>query len=42
MYPKCILKKDTYPWLRYISNDAGFNDAKVTDTTCILMYLDVS
>ena len=27
MYPKCILKKDTYPLLRYISKDA-----KVTDT----------
>ena len=37
MYPKCILKKDTYPKVRYISNDSQRYRYK-----CILMYLDVS
>jgi len=37
MYPECIIKKDTYPQVRYISNDSQSYRYK-----CILMYLDVS
>ena len=37
MYPECIVKKDTYPLVRYVSNDSQSYRYK-----CILMYLDVS
>ena len=37
LYPKCIVKKDTYPQVRYISYDSQSDRYK-----CILLYLDVS
>ena len=37
MYLECIVKKDTYPLVRYVSNDSQSYRYK-----CILMYLDVS
>ena len=40
MYPKCILKKDKYPKVRYISIIAKEIDTNVS--WCILVYLDVS
>ena len=40
LYPKCILKKDTYPKVRYISILAKEIDTNVS--WCILVYLDVS
>jgi hypothetical protein len=41
MYPKCILKKDTYPWLRYISSlMAKVKIHMYPDVSrCILMYM---
>ena len=41
MYPKCILKKDTYPYIRYMYISYDGRSFRYNVSCCISMYLDV-